>query len=124
MGMDFSDLPGRGPENIVIECSPETKMVWQALLPGYDTKAGLLGALLTAYETSPRDIRSTSPPTPSSRKRAGKPRKRIRIKLTADLKQRWLSMGEGYDNYEDQLRALMSAYSNTVSRCAAVRVEL
>ena len=122
--MDFSDLPGTGPENLAIGCSPETKMVWQALLPGYDCKAGLLGALLTAYETSPRDIRSTSPPTPVSRKRAGQPRKRILIKLESDLKERWVSMSQGYETYEDQLRALMSAYSNVVSRCAAVRVEL
>lgn len=124
MGMRFDDLPGRGPENIVIDCSPETKMVWEALLPGYKCKAALLGALLSAYETEPRDIRSTSPRTPESRKRAGSPRKRIRIKLESDLKQRWRSMGEGYDNYEDQLRALMSAYSSVVSRCAAVRVDL
>jgi hypothetical protein len=122
--MDMDGLPSRGPENIVIDCSPETKMVWQTLLPGYESKAALLGALLRAYENEPRDIRSTAPRTPSSRKRAGSPRKRIRIKLGEELRERWLSMNDGYENYEDQLRALMSAYSNTVSRCAAVRVEL
>lgn len=118
------DLPGTGPENVVINCSDETKKVWDALMPGYESKAALLGALLSAYESSPRDIRSTAPRTPRARQRPGKPHFRIRVECQEDLKERWRSMSEGYNNYEDQLRALMSAYSNTVSRCAAVRIDL
>lgn len=122
--MEHGSTASTGPENIVIDCSPETKMVWEALMPGYTSKAALLSELLYAYQTDPRAIRSTSPHTPRSRKRSGKPRKRIRVRCEPDLKERWRSMSEGYDNYEDQLRALMSAYSNTVSKCAAVRVDL
>ena len=99
-------------------------MVWQALLPGYTRKVALLSALLDACDTRPRHIRSTTPSTPSSRKRVGEPRERILIRCEPPLKERWKSMSEGYDTYEDQLRALMSAYANTVSKCAAVRIHL
>lgn len=113
-----------GPEMVVINCSEETKWVWEALSAGYETNAHVLQELVHAHETNPRSARSTSPLHPSQQKSVGKPPERIRVPCTEDLKSRWVSISDGYDNYSDQLRALMSAYANEVRRCRAIRFEL
>lgn len=116
--------PGEETAMIVINCSKETKWVWEAVSAGYDRNADVLRKLVRAYEDDPGSSRSTSPLHPSQETSVGKPPKRIRIPCPLELKQRWVAMTSGYDNYSDQLRALLSAYANQVVKSNAVRVEL